>query len=101
MAKKDKEKKKHEPQMNFRDEVKRLNRVIGQIEGVGKMLSENRKLGDVLMQCKAIHSALRSVEMRVVRVHVESALDEVAKLDKKKSRAEKIAELEELFKMAA
>ncbi len=83
------------------DENKRLNRVIGQIEGIRSMLKDQRKLEDVLMQCKAVHSALKSIESRIVKAHIEVALDEVAKLDKKKQRAEKVAELEELFKQAS
>ena len=108
MAKKSKDKnkkkksdKKSDNTVNFGDEVKRLNRINGQIDGIRKMLENGRKLEDVLIQCKAIHSALRSIESRVVKAHLEAALDEVVKLDKKKSRAEKVAELEELFKQAA
>lgn len=84
--------------IDYSGEVKRLNRVVGQIEGVSKMLEEQRKLEDVLMQCKAVHSALRSIETRILRAHVEVALEELADMDKKKERAERIDELEELFK---
>ena len=105
MSKKDKKEKKHrddEPaRMDFKDEVKRLNRITGQIEGISKMLGDGRKLGDVLIQCKAIHSALRSIESRVVKVHLDAALDEIVKLDKKKNRAQRVSELEELFKQAS
>ncbi len=104
MAKKDKEKKKNKHAHNvadFHDEVKRLNRIVGQIEGVSKMLKDGRKLDDVLIQCKAIHSALRSIESRVVKAHLEMALDDIANTEKKKNKAEKISELEELFKYAA
>jgi CsoR family transcriptional regulator, copper-sensing transcriptional repressor len=80
------------------DEVKRLNRVIGQVEGIQKMLSDGRKLQDILIQCRAIHSAVKSVEHRMFKAYVEVALEEVVKLDKKKSRTEKVAELEDLFK---
>lgn len=87
--------------IDHHDEMKKLNRVIGQIEGVRKMLDEQRKLESVLMQCKAIHSALRSIESRIIKAHLEVALDEVVKLDKKKHRAERVAELEALFKHAS
>ena len=83
------------------DEVKRLNRIVGQIEGVRKMLEGQRKLEDVLIQCKAIHSALKSIETRILKAHLDVALDEIVKIDKKKNRAEKVAELEELFKHAS
>ncbi len=87
--------------INHKDEAKKLNRVIGQIEGVRKMLEEKRKLKSVLMQCKAIRSAMQSVEARIVKAHLEVALDDIVKLEKKKNRAEKVAELEELFRQAS
>ena len=87
--------------INFRDEVKRLNRITGQLEGIGKMLKDGRKMNDVLIQCKAVRSALKSIESRVVKAHLEAALDEVVNINKRKSRAAKVAELEELFKQAA
>lgn len=95
------EKKKAEEgylHFDYSDELKRLNRVVGQVEGIKKMLEEKRKLDDVLIQCKAVHSALKSVEQRIVKAHLEVALDAIEKLEKKKTRAEKVAELEELFK---
>lgn len=107
MAKKKSDQKKQENKkpdravIDYSDETKRLNRVIGQVEGIRKMLDDQRKLGDVITQCKAIHSALRSVEARLLRLHLEHVLDEVAKLDKKKTREQKVAEIEELFKQAS
>jgi DNA-binding FrmR family transcriptional regulator len=82
-------------------ESKKLNRVIGQVEGIQKMLDEQRKLAAVLMQCKAVHSALKSIESRIFKAHVEVALNEVARMEKKKNRVEKVEELEELFKQAS
>lgn len=87
--------------IDFRDETKRLNRVIGQIEGVRKMLEDQRTLESVLIQCKAVHASLKSIESRIVKAHLEVALDDIAKTEKKKTRAEKVAELEELFKQAS
>jgi len=87
--------------VKHKDEIKKLNRVIGQLEGVQKMLGEKRKLEAVLTQCKAIHSALKSVETRILKAHLEAALDGIVKLEKKKNRAEKVAELEELFRQAS
>ena len=38
----------------------RLNRIIGQMNGIGKMLEENRYCGDILTQVAAVESALQS-----------------------------------------
>ncbi len=87
--------------IDYSDEMKRLNRVIGQVEGVRKMLDDRRELGEILSQCKAVHSALRSIENRILKAHLENVLDEVATLEKRKSREQKVAEIEELFKQAS
>ncbi len=97
---KDEKSKAEYATIDFSDESKRLNRVMGQVEGIKKMLEDQRKLDDVLIQCKAVHSALKSVEYRLLRAHLAQALDEVARLDKRKTRAERLAELEDLYKHA-
>lgn len=100
-SKKEKKNKAEYEHIDFSDETKRLNRIVGQVEGIRKMLDEQRKLEDVLIQCKAIHSALKSIETRILKAHLAVALDEIVKLEKKKNREQKVAELEELFKQAS
>lgn len=102
MKDKDKGKDKSEKKrVDFSDEVKRLNRVMGQIEGIQKMLAAGRKLDEIINQCKAVHSAISSVEQRVFKLHLEAALDDMTKIEKKKNRAEVAEELEALFKKAS
>jgi CsoR family transcriptional regulator, copper-sensing transcriptional repressor len=98
MAKEKEKKKSKDIAIDFSDEMKRLNRVLGQIEGIKKMLEDGRKLADVLTQCKAVHSALKSVELRVIRVHFNSSLEDILKAEKKKAKEEHVEELAELFK---
>lgn len=86
------------PELDFGDEIKRLNRVTGQIEGIKKMLDAKRPLNDVMIQSKAVHSALKAVEQRILNVYLEYALAEIATLDKKKTRVEQIAGLQEIYK---
>lgn len=83
------------------DEIKRLNRVCGQIEGVSKMLDNGRKLQDVLTQFKAVHSALSSVEQRIFEVYVNSSIEDIVAADKRKERDAKLAELKILYKACA
>lgn len=82
----------------FTDEIKRLNRISGQVEGIKKMVAENRKLGDVLIQCRAVHSALKSIETRLIEQHAEYCIEDILKTDKKKNRQEKADALLDLFR---
>ncbi len=54
----------------------RLNRMIGQLNGIGRMLDENRYCGDVLMQVSAVQTALRSFGCMVFKSHMESCVAE-------------------------
>ena len=101
MKNKKKEQPKDQNVVDHSDEMKRLNRIIGQVEGIRKMLDEQRTLSDVLVQCKAVHSALKAIESRLLKSHLDVALEDIAKLEKRKNREQKVAELEELFKLAS
>lgn len=80
------------------DEIKRLNRICGQIEGISKMMDTNRKLQDVLVQFKAVHSALAAVEKRVFETYVEQSVDDIIAAEKRKEREAKLEELKQLYK---
>ncbi|RNL39773.1 metal-sensing transcriptional repressor [Paraeggerthella hongkongensis] len=80
------------------DLQKRLNRVIGQLNGVKSMIDDNRYCGDVLTQLAAAESAVHSVSAIMLRNHLETCvveqiergntevIDEVMQLLKKFSR---------------
>lgn len=56
----------------------RLNRIIGQVNGISKMLEDNRYCGDVLTQVAAVESALQSFGYVVLKEHLESCVvDEI------------------------
>ena len=58
------------------DLQKRLNRVIGQLNGVKAMIDDNRYCGDVLMQLSAAESAMRSISAIVMQNHLETCVVE-------------------------
>lgn len=54
----------------------RLSRMVGQLNGIGKMLEENRYCGDILTQIAAVESALQSFGYQVLQSHMESCVIE-------------------------
>lgn len=54
----------------------RLNRMIGQLNGIGKMLEENRYCGEVLTQVAAVESALQSFGYQLLQEHMETCMVE-------------------------
>lgn len=54
----------------------RISRMVGQLNGIGKMLDENRYCGDVLNQIAAVASALQSFGYIVLQDHMETCVVE-------------------------
>ncbi len=54
----------------------RLNRMMGQLNGISKMLDENRYCGEILTQIAAVESALQSFGYEVLKAHMESCVVE-------------------------
>lgn len=58
------------------DLQKRLNRAIGQLNGVKAMLDDNRYCGDVLTQLAAAESAVHSISAILLQNHLETCVVE-------------------------
>ena len=54
----------------------RLNRMCGQLSGIGRMLEDGRYCGDILVQVAAVQSALSSFGYEVMREHMETCVTE-------------------------
>ena len=54
----------------------RLNRITGQLNGISRMLDENRYCGDILTQVAAVESALQSFGYLILREHMETCVVE-------------------------
>ena len=65
--------------------VKRLNKINGQINGVSKMIQENRYCNDVLIQIAAIESALKEVGYIILEDHMMTCVAEDIKNNDKSS----------------
>lgn len=58
------------------DVQKRLNRAIGQLNGVKAMIDDNRYCGDVLTQLAAAESAVRRVSELLLEEHMRTCVVE-------------------------
>ncbi len=76
-------------------ELPRLNRISGQLEGVKKMIEEQRYCPEILIQIKAIRSALRAVEGNILKTHLQSCVAQ--SFASPADREQKIEELKMLF----
>lgn len=79
--------------------LKRLNRIEGQVRGVGKMIQEDRYCVDILNQISAMKAAMDALAMRLLEDHArgcvqsairsgkgDQAIDEVMEVVRKLTR---------------
>ncbi|MDE6788579.1 MAG: metal-sensing transcriptional repressor [Ruminococcus sp.] len=57
----------------------RINRIVGQLNGIQKMLDDNRYCGDILNQIAAVESALQSIGYIVLEEHMQTCVIEEIK----------------------
>ena len=60
----------------------RLNRVIGQLGGIKKMIDEDRYCGDILLQLSAAEKALENLGYIILKDHLNTCVaDKIKKND--------------------
>lgn len=79
-------------------ETGKLNRVVGQIEGVKKMIAERRYCPDILTQLRAARAALKTIEANILESHLKGCVTEAMTNGQPADKNEKIQEIKELFK---
>ena len=75
-----------------------LNRAVGQIEGVKRMMDEDKFAPDILTQLRAARSAIKSVEANILECHLQGCVEEAFKTNNVVLQNKKIEELKEIFK---
>lgn len=79
------------------EEGMRLNRITGQLQGLRRMVEEERYCIDVLTQIKAAEAALHSLAKLVLRNYLETCVADAFESEDAADRREKIAELTRVF----
>jgi CsoR family transcriptional regulator, copper-sensing transcriptional repressor len=77
-------------------QIKRLNRMIGQLGGIKKMIEDGVYCPEILIQTKAVSSALRSLETCLLEGHLNGCVTEAITTGHDKDK--KVEELLQIFK---
>ena len=77
--------------------VRRLNKIAGQVNGVARMLEDDRYCIDILTQIRAIKAGLSRVEDIVLDDHAAHCVADAMKSGDASAQRKKFEELVELF----
>lgn len=78
-----------------KQQIPRINRAIGQLEGIKKMIEDQRYCPDILIQLRAVRSAVRAVESCILKTHLQSCVAQ--SFNSETEKEQKLNELKELF----
>lgn len=81
--------------------LNRLNRIEGQVRGIGRMVEEGRYCIDVLTQLQAVRAALAKVETEMLRDHLNHCVESAIVSGDKDAQREKAAELIQLLERSS
>lgn len=80
-----------------REVLNRLKRIEGQVQGIQRMVAEEKYCVDILLQVSAVQGAMDQVSKRVLGEHIESCVAEAFTSGDARDRGRKIEELLEVF----
>jgi len=75
-----------------------MNYLIGHLEGVKRMIENDKYCVDIILQNEAVISALKKVNEMVLENHLNTCVTQAIKGKSENERRKKIKELLEIFK---
>lgn len=81
-----------------KDCLKRLNYLIGHLNGVKKMLENDRYCIDVIQQNLGVIAALHKINEQILQGHFDTCVNRAIKFGSKKEKGKVVAELLDIFK---
>jgi DNA-binding FrmR family transcriptional regulator len=85
------------PHPDHQGALARLRKIRGQIEGVERMILERRYCPEILIQFRAVHSALKAVEGPIFEKHLRQCVSDSIQSNDRSEIEKKISELIDLF----
>jgi DNA-binding FrmR family transcriptional regulator len=75
----------------------RLRRIEGQVQGVRRMVEEDKYCVDILLQLAAVQGAVEQVQKLVLGQHIESCVADAMRSGNPRDRQRKVGELLDVF----
>lgn len=80
------------------DQIPRLKRIIGQVQGVKRMIEDKRYCPDIIQQLRAANSAIKVLEIEILKGHLASCIRDSARSDSSSDFDAKLTEFLNIIK---
>lgn len=75
----------------------RLRRIEGQVQGIQRMVDDDKYCVDILLQLAAVQGAVEQVQKLVLGQHIESCVSDAIRSANTRERQKKVGELLDVF----
>lgn len=75
----------------------RLRRIEGQVQGIQRMVEEDKSCVDILLQLTAVQGAVEQVQKLLLGQHIESCVSAAMRSGTTRARQRKVGELLDVF----
>jgi DNA-binding FrmR family transcriptional regulator len=75
----------------------RLRRIEGQVQGIQRMIDDDKYCVDILLQLAAVQGAIEQVQKLLLGDHIESCVADAIRSGNNRERQRKVDELLEVF----
>jgi DNA-binding FrmR family transcriptional regulator len=79
-------------------EIPRLKKIVGQLAGMEKMINEGRPCTEIMQQARAAHSAMKSLEVAILKRHLSTCIANSAKYESSQAFNHRLKDLLALIK---
>ena len=83
---------------SHKNQIAHLNRITGQLEGIKRMIEDERYCIDILVQLKAVIASTKSIENNILNTHLNHCVNNVIQSKNKEESELKVAEILKLLK---
>lgn len=75
----------------------RLRRIEGQVQGIQRMVEDDKECVDILLQFTAVQGAMAQAQKLLLARHIESCVADVMRSGTSRERRRKVSHLLEIF----
>ena len=79
-------------------EIPRLRKIAGQMAGMERMISGGRSCVEIMQQARAVHSAVKALEVAILKRHLNTCIANSAKSETQAAFNERLKDLLSLIK---
>lgn len=83
---------------SHKNHISRINRAIGQLEAIKRMIEEEEYCINIMSQVRAVRSAVKTIELGILETHISNCLVDACASNNEAAKEKRLNEIIQLLK---